>query len=129
VPEGERNLRQHIQEQTMRIARDFCGDSLGRLESTLQGDCAQLEELEDQLPGGEAKARIRDMVGSYSKIEKSLHRAARDLGAEDVAGTTPPRRRRRRPWGNPIGLRQDHGRPLELRPVGSQGPRGSRPAR
>jgi len=101
VPEGERDLRQQIQEQTMRIARDFCGDSLGRLESTLQGDCAQLEELEDQLPEGEAKARIRDMVGSCSKIEESLHRAARNLGAEDVAGTTPPPQAQEEAVGEP----------------------------
>ncbi len=90
MPEGERDLRQRIQEQTVRIARDFYGDSLRRLEGILQGDCAQLEDLEEQLPEGDAKAQIKDMVGSYSKIEESLHRAARDLGAEDVAGAAAP---------------------------------------
>ena len=90
MPEGERDLWQRFQEQTVRIARNFFGDSLERLESVLQGDCAQLEDLEQQLPEGDAKARIRGMVGSYSKIEESLHRAARGLETEDVAGAAAP---------------------------------------
>jgi hypothetical protein len=67
-------------------ARYFYGDSLGRLEGMLQGDRAQLEDLAAQLPEGDAQARIRDMVRSYSKIEESLRRAARDVGAEDAVG-------------------------------------------
>ena len=91
MPEGERDLWQRIQEQTVRIARNFFGDSLEQLESVLQGDCAQLEDLEQQLPEGDAKARIRGMVGSYSTIEESLHRAARGLETEDmVAGAAAP---------------------------------------
>jgi hypothetical protein len=86
VPEGERSLRQRIQEQTVRSAREFYGDSLGRLENMLQGDRAQLEDLAEQLPEGDAEAQVRDMAGSYSKIEESLRWVARDLGAEDAAG-------------------------------------------
>ncbi len=86
MPEGERNLRQRIQEQTVRSAREFYGDSLGRLKGILRGDRAQLEDLVEQLPEGDAEAQIRDMAGSYSKIEESLHRAARDVGAEDAVG-------------------------------------------
>jgi hypothetical protein len=86
VPEGERSLRRRIQEQTVRSAREFYGDSLGRLEGILQGDRAQLEDLAEQLPEGDAEAQIRDMAGSYSKIEELLHWVARDLGAEDAVG-------------------------------------------
>ena len=84
MPEGERTLRQRIQEQTVRIARNFYDDSLGRLEGVLQGDRAQLEYLAEQLPEGDAKARIQDMAGSYTKIEESLHWTARDVGAKDA---------------------------------------------
>jgi hypothetical protein len=84
VPEGERTLRQRIQEQTVRIARIFYDDSLGRLEGVLQGDRAQLEYLAEQLPEGDAEARIRDMAGSYTKIEESLHRTARDIRAKEA---------------------------------------------
>lgn len=86
MPEGQSNLRQRIQDQTVRSARDFYGDSLGWIEGILQGDRAQLEELAKQLPEGDAEARIRDMASSYSKIEKSLHKAARDFGVEDSVG-------------------------------------------
>ena len=86
MPEGERNLRQRIQEQTVRCIRDFCGDSLGRLEGILRGDRAQLEYLAEQLPEGDVRARIRDMVGSYFKIEESLYRAACIAGVEDAVG-------------------------------------------
>ncbi len=86
MPEGQRNLRQRIQEQTVRSTQDFYGDSLGRLEGILRSDRAQLEDLAEQLPEGDAVAWIWDMVGSYSKIEESLHRAARDVGAEDAVG-------------------------------------------
>ncbi len=86
MPEGERNLRQRIQEQTVRSARDFYDDSLRQLQSMLQGDRAQLEDLAEQLPERDAEAQIWDMLGSYSKIEESLHRAARDVGAEDAVG-------------------------------------------
>ncbi len=86
MPEGQSNLRQRIQEQTVRTAQDFYGDSLGWLKGILQGDRAQLEDLAEQLPEGDAEARIRDMAGSYSKIEESLRRAARDVGVEDAVG-------------------------------------------
>jgi hypothetical protein len=86
VPEEERSLRQRIQEQTVRSAREFYGDSLGRLEGILQGDRVQLVDLAEQLPEGDAEAQIRDMAGSYSKIEELLHWVARDLGAEDAVG-------------------------------------------
>ncbi len=84
--EGERNLRQRIQEQTVLSIRTFYGDSLGRLEGILRGDRAELEDLAEQLPEGDVRARIRDMVGSYSKIEESLHRAACKAGVEDAVG-------------------------------------------
>jgi hypothetical protein len=84
VPEGEKNLRHRIQEQTLLITRNYYGDSLGRLEDILRRDRAQLEDLAEQLPGGDAKARIRGMVDSYSKIEESLHQASREAGVEDA---------------------------------------------
>lgn len=86
MSEGERNLRQRIQEQTLQIARDFFSDSLGQFGSILQCDRVQLEGLAEQLPEGDAKARIRNLADSYSKIEKSLHRAAREVGVADTVG-------------------------------------------
>jgi len=84
VPKGERNLRQRLQEQILRSARDFYGDSLGRFKGILQGNRTQLEDLVKQLSEGDAEAQIRNMVGSYSKIEESLDRVVRDLGVEEA---------------------------------------------
>ena len=54
MPEGEWNLRQRIQEQTVRSTQDFYDDSLGRLEGILRGDRAQLEDVAERLPEGGA---------------------------------------------------------------------------
>jgi hypothetical protein len=84
VPEGVRNLPQRLQEQVLQSAWDFYGDSLGRFKGILQGNRTQLEDLVKQLPEGDAEAQIRNMVGSYSKIEESLDRVVRDLGVEEA---------------------------------------------
>lgn len=128
MPEGERNLRRRIQEQTVRSARNFYNDSLERLEGMLQGDRAQLENLAEQLPGGDAEERIRDMAGSYSKIEESLHRAARDGGAGDAVGDAA-QRAQGEAAREPKRAARGAGTPLALRPVGSRGPWGRLPAR
>jgi len=86
VPEGKKNLRQRIQEVTLQSTRDFYGDSLGRVEGTLRSTRAQLEDLAEQTPDDDTRARIAEMVGSYSKIKESLHRAAREAGVEDALG-------------------------------------------
>jgi len=87
----------------------------------LQGDRAQLEDLAEQLPERDAEAQIWDMVGTYSKIEESLHRAARDVGAEDAEGEAA-RQAQEEAAGDPNGPREERETPLALRPVGSRGP-------
>jgi pyruvate/2-oxoglutarate dehydrogenase complex dihydrolipoamide acyltransferase (E2) component len=84
VTEGAQNLAQQIQEQTLRSAQDFYGESLGRLKGQLQGDRSQLESLAEQMPSEEAQAQIQEMVDSYTAIEDSLDQAAQDLGVEDT---------------------------------------------
>jgi Uncharacterized protein conserved in bacteria (DUF2188) len=52
------NLAQQIQEQTLRTAQNFYGESLGRIKSQLQGDRSQLESLAEQISQEEAQAQI-----------------------------------------------------------------------
>jgi hypothetical protein len=118
VPEGEKNLRHRIQEQTLLITRNYYGDSLGRLEDILRRDRAQLEDLAEQLPGGDAKARIRDMVDSYSKIEESLHQASREAGVEDAVDEATWQAQK----GEANGPSEKRETTLELRPAGLLGP-------
>jgi pyruvate/2-oxoglutarate dehydrogenase complex dihydrolipoamide acyltransferase (E2) component len=84
VTEDAQNLTQQIQEQTLRIAQDFYGESLGRLKGQLQSDRSQLENLAEQVPSEEAQAQIQEMVDSYTAIEESLDQAAQDLGVQDA---------------------------------------------
>ena len=76
------NLVQQIQEQTIKSAQDFYGESLGRINSQLQGDRSQLESLAEQIPDEEA--RIQEMADSYAMIEESFDKAVQDLGVEDA---------------------------------------------
>jgi len=84
VTEGVQNLAQQIQEQTLRTAQNFYGESLGRIKGQLQGDRSQLENLAEQVPQEEAQAQFQEMADSYAAIEESLDQAAQDLGVEDA---------------------------------------------
>ena len=74
--------------QAVNMAKDIYSDSIGEAKSKLQHDRSQLESLAEQLPQGEAQARIQEMVDSYSGIEQSLDQAAQDLGVEDRVSQT-----------------------------------------
>lgn len=84
MSEGEQNLQQQIQERAVWNARDFYGCALGRLKGQLRGDRAQLKDLAEQLLKGDAREQVRDIVDSYSRIERSLNRAAHELGVWDA---------------------------------------------
>src|ERR687894_617287 len=77
------NLQQQIEEQTMKSAEEFFGDSLGRIKGQLQNDRAQLESLAEQ-SSPDAQAQLQEMADSYSEIEDTLDQAAQDQGLEDV---------------------------------------------
>ncbi len=73
------SLQEQIQEQTMKSAQDFYGDSLGRIKGQLQNDRAQLESLAEQSPL-DAQAQLQEMADSYSEIEDTLDRRPRTRG-------------------------------------------------
>jgi hypothetical protein len=74
------NLVQQIQEQTIKSAQNFYGESLGRINSQLQGNRSQLESQGEQIPDEEAQ--IQEMADSYAVIEESFDKAVQDLGVE-----------------------------------------------
>ena len=76
------NLVQQIQEQTIKSAQNFYGESVGRINSQLQGNRSQLESLGEQIPDEEAQAQIQEMADSYAVIEESFDKAVQDLGVE-----------------------------------------------
>ena len=90
MTEDARNLARRVQDKTVDSARGFFGASLGRLKDGLRDDRSELEDLAGQLRQEEARARIQELVDSYSAIERSIEEAARDLGLEDTIDETAP---------------------------------------
>ncbi len=82
MTEDEQSLARQVQDQTVGSARDFFGASLGRLKGQLLADRSQLEDLAEQLRQEEARARVQELVDSYSAIEESIEAVVQDLGAE-----------------------------------------------
>jgi pyruvate/2-oxoglutarate dehydrogenase complex dihydrolipoamide acyltransferase (E2) component len=82
-------LWQQLQEQVLKSAQGFCGDSLRSLNSQLENDRSQLQELLEQLPDTQEdmRARIEQLVTSYEAIEASIDKAAKQQrGVEEEAG-------------------------------------------
>ena len=90
MTEDARNLARRVQDQTVDSARGFFGASLGRLKAGLRDERSQLEDLAEQIRQEEARARIQELVDSYSAIERSIEEAARDVGLEDTIDETAP---------------------------------------
>ena len=57
------NLAQQIQEQTIKCAQDLYGESLGRINSQLQGNRSQLESLAEQIPDEQAQEAVGQVAG------------------------------------------------------------------
>ena len=90
MTEDSQDLARRVRDQTVSSARDFFGRSLGRLESQLRDDHSQLEYLVEQLSQEEARARVQELIDSYSGIEGAIDEAARDLGIETVPVEAAP---------------------------------------
>jgi hypothetical protein len=90
MTEDAQNLARLVQDHTVDSARDFLGASLGWLKARLRDVRSQLGYLTEQLRQEEARARIQELVDSYSAIEGSIEAAARDLGLEDTIDETAP---------------------------------------
>ncbi len=86
MTEGTQNLTRQIQEQVLKSAQDFYGNSLGSLKSQLENDRLQLQEMLEQLPDSQddAKAQLEEMVASYESISDSLDRVAKEQGVEET---------------------------------------------
>src|SRR3712207_961328 len=77
------NLQQQIQQQAQQSAQDFYAQSVGSLKSQIQNYREQLEQYSEQLPDGDAKAQIQEMVDYYYELEGSIDQAAQEQGIQD----------------------------------------------
>jgi pyruvate/2-oxoglutarate dehydrogenase complex dihydrolipoamide acyltransferase (E2) component len=83
-PQGQ-NLQQQVQQQATQSAQNFYGQSVGGLKSQVQNYREQLEQFTQQLPDGDAKSQIQEMIDSYTELEGSMDQAAQDADVEEAA--------------------------------------------
>src|SRR5919199_963534 len=83
MSERTQNVQQQSQdEQILQEARDFFGQSMGRLLGQMESDNAQLQNYMQQLPS-ETQAQIQEMTNSYNQFAGTITQAAQDAGVED----------------------------------------------
>src|SRR3712207_470204 len=77
------NLQQQLQQLSQQSAQDFYAQSVGSLKSQIQNYREQLEQYSEQLPDGDAKAQVQEMVDYYYELEGSIDQAAQEQGIQD----------------------------------------------
>ena len=84
---GIEESKQMVQQQTMRLAQDFFGDSVGVLKDQIKENRATLEKLPDQVPGGQEESfqmLFQELMDNYSAIEKALDEADENVANLDT---------------------------------------------
>src|SRR5215210_2799659 len=73
---------QQPQDQALQEARDFFGQSMGRILGQMESDNAQLQSYMQQLPG-DTQAQVQQMTDSYNQFAGTITQAAQDAGVQD----------------------------------------------
>jgi uncharacterized protein YjbJ (UPF0337 family) len=82
VSEGTQNVQQS-QDQALQQARDFFGQSMGRILGQMQSDSQQLQNYMQQLPE-DAQAQVQQMTDTYNQFGGTIGQAAQDTGVQDA---------------------------------------------
>src|SRR5215217_5426880 len=79
----QQNVQQQSQDdQALQEARDFFGQSMGRILGQMESDNAQLQNYLQQLPE-DTQAQAKQMTDSYNQFAGTITQAAQDTGVED----------------------------------------------
>lgn len=84
---GIQESRQMIQEQTMKLAKDFFGDSIEVFKQEIKDSRGTLEDLPEQVPGGRDEAfqmLFQELMDNYAAIEGALDEAQKNVSALDT---------------------------------------------
>src|SRR3954449_5330286 len=73
---------QQSQDQSLQEARDFFGQSMGRILGQMESDNAQLQSYMQQLPQ-DGQNQVQQMTDSYSQFAGTITQAAQDAGVQD----------------------------------------------
>jgi pyruvate/2-oxoglutarate dehydrogenase complex dihydrolipoamide acyltransferase (E2) component len=84
---GIQESRQMVQQQTMRLAQDYFGDSVEELKQQIEESRATLEGLPDQVPGGQEESfqmLFQELMNNYTAIEDALDEAQSNVADLDT---------------------------------------------
>jgi pyruvate/2-oxoglutarate dehydrogenase complex dihydrolipoamide acyltransferase (E2) component len=84
---GIQESRQIVQEQTMKLAKDFFGDSIEVFKQEIKDSRGTLEDLPEQVPGGRDEAfqmLFQELMDNYAAIEGALEEAQKNVSALDT---------------------------------------------
>jgi pyruvate/2-oxoglutarate dehydrogenase complex dihydrolipoamide acyltransferase (E2) component len=84
---GIQESRQIVQEQTMKLAKDFFGDSIEVFKQEIKDSRGTLEDLPEQVPGGRDEAfqmLFQELMDNYAAIEDALDEAQKNVSALDT---------------------------------------------
>jgi pyruvate/2-oxoglutarate dehydrogenase complex dihydrolipoamide acyltransferase (E2) component len=84
---GIQESRQMVQEQTMKLAKDFIGDSVEMFKQEVKDSRGTLEDLPEQVPGGQDEAfqmLFQELIDNYAAIEDALDEAQKNVSALDT---------------------------------------------
>src|SRR3712207_2716104 len=76
-----------VQQQTMKLAQDYFGDSVEELKRQIEESRATLEGLPDQVPGGQEESfqmLFQELMDNYAAIENSLNEAQDNVSNLDT---------------------------------------------
>ena len=85
--QGIQESRQMVQQQTMRLAQDYFGDSVEELKGQMAESRATLEGLPDQIPGGQEESfqmLFQELMNNYTAIEDALDEAQNNVADLDT---------------------------------------------
>ena len=84
---GIQESRQMVQEQTMKLAKDFLGESVEMFKQEVKDSRGTLEDLPEQVPGGQDEAfqmLFQELMDNYAAIEDALDEAQKNVSALDT---------------------------------------------
>jgi pyruvate/2-oxoglutarate dehydrogenase complex dihydrolipoamide acyltransferase (E2) component len=84
---GIQESRQMVQQQTMKLAQDYFGDSVEELKRQIERSRATLEGLPDQIPGGQEESfqmLFQELMNNYTAIEDALDEAQNNVADLDT---------------------------------------------
>jgi pyruvate/2-oxoglutarate dehydrogenase complex dihydrolipoamide acyltransferase (E2) component len=84
---GIQESRQMVQQQTMKLAQDYFGDSVEELKQQIEQSRATLEGLPDQIPGGQEESfqmLFQELMNNYTAVEDALDEAQSNVADLDT---------------------------------------------